>query len=534
MAKALSYMRLRAPRNDGETLLVPGWNECLAMPALNRTLMAEYDFSVLGKAFSQLRSDVRRDVVSRATEYTSAYADVAKLDSADRPIIMSGHQPQLFHPGVWAKNFLIDRLASDVNGIAVQMIIDNDTQRGHTIRVPGGTVEDPTVATQPFDAFEEPLPFEMRFVRDMSVLESFPERVQASVSGLISEPLVTQLWPNVLSAISRGRPLGHAFAEARHKLELDVGLRTIELPISELCSSAGFVRFAAHLLTHGVRLHEVYNSRLHEYRLVHKLRSDAQPMPDLRRDGDWFEAPFWFWSVARPERRALWWKRNGADLEVGSPNESWTLRKFMRSPEDALEQLSRLDDDVFRLRPRALTNTMFLRMFASDCFVHGIGGAKYDQITDLIISDFFGVKPPELIASSQTTWLPVDADLVSDEVLAENRQILRQMYFHPEKFLEPEAVSDNQVSSSIANKQKWVVAELPRGERLERHREIAAANVTLRRYLLKKAEKQTENLTQLELKASSTRLLSSREWSFCLFPLQFLTNRLLDLNFTDS
>ena len=47
-----------------------------------------------------------------------------------------------------------------------------------------------------------------------------------------------------------------------------------------------------------------------------------------------------------------------------------------------------------RLRPRALVTTMYARLMLADLFLHGIGGAKYDQLTDLIIRQFFDVQPP--------------------------------------------------------------------------------------------------------------------------------------------
>ena len=35
-----------------------------------------------------------------------------------------------------------------------------------------------------------------------------------------------------------------------------------------------------------------------------------------------------------------------------------------------------------RLRTRALTTTLFARYVLGDLFVHGIGGAKYDELGD--------------------------------------------------------------------------------------------------------------------------------------------------------
>ena len=49
--------------------------------------------------------------------------------------------------------------------------------------------------------------------------------------------------------------------------------------------------------------------------------------------------------------------------------------------------------DVQSLRPRALTLTLFARVCLGDFFIHGIGGGKYDEVTDAIIRDYFGIEP---------------------------------------------------------------------------------------------------------------------------------------------
>ena len=41
----------------------------------------------------------------------------------------------------------------------------------------------------------------------------------------------------------------------------------------------------------------------------------------------------------------------------------------------------------------------------SDLFIHGIGGAKYDELTDQIICRFFGFEPPGFVALSATQRL---------------------------------------------------------------------------------------------------------------------------------
>ena len=42
------------------------------------------------------------------------------------PIVATGHQPDLYHPGVWAKDFLLERLAREVGADAVDIVVDSD------------------------------------------------------------------------------------------------------------------------------------------------------------------------------------------------------------------------------------------------------------------------------------------------------------------------------------------------------------------------------------------------------------------------
>ena len=59
-----------------------------------------------------------------------------------------------------------------------------------------------------------------------------------------------------------------------------------------------------------------------------------------------------------------------------------------------------------RLGPRALSLTMFLRLFASDLFVHGIGGGHYDQVLDAILRDHLDLEPPTFAVASATLFHP--------------------------------------------------------------------------------------------------------------------------------
>ena len=73
----------------------------------------------------------------------------------------------------------------------------------------------------------------------------------------------------------------------------------------------------------------------------------------------------------------------------------------------AVEQLRQLRRRGVKLRSRALITTLWARLVLGDLFLHGIGGAKYDQVTHLLIERFFGLPAPGILVLSATLHLPI-------------------------------------------------------------------------------------------------------------------------------
>ena len=87
-----------------------------------------------------------------------------------------------------------------------------------------------------------------------------------------------------------------------------------------------------------------------------------------------------------------------------------------------------------KIRSRALITTLWARLALGDLFLHGIGGAKYDQVTDRLIERFFGLQPPGIMVLSATLHLPVapPRGMTPDEVRRDPAGTSRDLTFHPE------------------------------------------------------------------------------------------------------
>ena len=134
---------------------------------------------------------------------------------------------------------------------------------------------------------------------------SFGRRVEEAIAPLVARPLIDAVLAAGRGGGRQHGNLGRALAQARHMLEGQWGLESLELPLSSICDDQPFRWFAAHLLGDAARLREIHNACVAEYRRVNKVRSHTHPVPDLIEDDDWIEVPFWLWSieqsgVARP------------------------------------------------------------------------------------------------------------------------------------------------------------------------------------------------------------------------------------------
>ena len=128
MSAALEHRRLRAPSADGGRLIEPPLRSVGDLFARNIAAAAEYDYDVQGRPLVQLAAQARAELIEAAWNYTRAYRDVARPTlGPSAPVLLAGHQPQLFHPGVWFKNFVLADVARWHGGVAVNLAIDSDT-----------------------------------------------------------------------------------------------------------------------------------------------------------------------------------------------------------------------------------------------------------------------------------------------------------------------------------------------------------------------------------------------------------------------
>lgn len=520
-----SFRAYRAPQSHGESFVEPAFEDATELIRENRALLDRQTFPA-----PALRHRARRRMIEDAVRYTSAYRDVdwinlEELNNEPPPILMAGHQPALFHGGVWFKNFALSHLAKANQAVAVNLVIDNDVASGCSIRVPTlmptdsrGARRGVSYRSVPYDEAGGGVPYEQTTINNRDVFDHFDQRVSEAVSPLVKDPCITQLWKHARHAVERCGIAGCALAQARHGLEGELGLQTLELPLAVVCRTPEFAEFALSILTELPRFHRCYNDAADHYRRAHGIRSSAHPVPNLAEDGEWFEAPMWLYGDDSPQRKPVWAKLSDDHLVLSDRGKRET-RIDIRYPKLAAEQLASVASPNFKLRPRALLTTMYARLVLSDLFLHGIGGGKYDQLNDLIIQSFFMIQPPPFMVVSATVQLPgIESSRGDEATVRALQRTIRETIFQAERF-EDEIELD---SDLVRRKRELLESIPPKGSRKAWHAEITRINQSLSRQTRPLREVLRGELAEAEKRAAASELLASREHPFCLFPLDYL------------
>jgi len=211
---------LRAPDQDGAVVAEPPLSQVAELLADNQRRLVQNTL-ILGRPWADLRLNARHAALDAADDYfRGAGEPVPALN--DGPVLMAGHQPDLFHPGVWVKNFALQGLARTHGGVALNLVVDNDTAKSTAARVPTRSTPEvpwPHALTIPFDRWVGEVPFEEREVADETLFTGFAEHVAQAMRDWDFTPLLGKYWAEVRRQAQHTRLLGERLARARRTLE---------------------------------------------------------------------------------------------------------------------------------------------------------------------------------------------------------------------------------------------------------------------------------------------------------------------------
>jgi hypothetical protein len=291
----------------------------------------------------------------------------------DRPIIMTGHQPQFWHPGILVK-FLACQASSSI-GAPVWIVPDQDEIDPASVRVP---------VLDEKDALH---------IKRIALAPPSPPGVAVASLPPIEPASLGDLRVALPAAEAGIRAVRDAMAA--HKDEQTLA-RQAQAALNDLLAPivpASPTIFASEL--HATDLFASMLSKMaHDPEPMARAYNDAVSMhPDAgvqkliaNEVHDRWELPLWRLQPGEPRRRVY------AEQALDIPRE--------------------------QLAPRALLMTALLRLAGCDLFIHGAGGEAYDRVTEQWIGAWLGKSLAPSAAATATLRLPLRDSIPSDEEVA--------------------------------------------------------------------------------------------------------------------
>ncbi|MCA9250603.1 MAG: hypothetical protein KDA54_05675 [Phycisphaerales bacterium] len=443
---------LHAPSEQGECLVAPSASRLSAAVEYNRKLFARYQFEVAGLPFATVRDMVRSRIGG----------DDVRID---QPFIATGHQPDFFHAGVWAKHIVARRLADAVGGAAFDLIVDHDAPKQHSIAVP--TIDDGLAHVVDVAYANAPAehPFEFISKGSNQQTQQLIERMREAMGDRYDSSLLPEFF-NAYQAAD-GDWVDQALS-ARKAVEASMGIQLIQRRTSRYWYSP----LLAELLLSAESFANTYNQILAGEDPGEDVHEPDRSVATLERINGAIELPLWINHPGEPRHRLFVAKENGkthlfAETQRVATFDDARIKDWPSFEADLL-QLS-----PWGIRPKALILTMWARLFWADIFIHGIGGAKYDRLTDRLIQCYFGVEPPVMACVSATLRMSLPRTGATEKQIDDATRSLRDINFNPHRYI------THKKMAAIQSEKETLIAEsqrLRRDDRYNRRERTAVFN----------------------------------------------------------
>ncbi len=531
-----SLIRLKAPAQHGQTLLVPG------LPQMPRDLQNNIDSlssagcRILSRPLAELRQSTRTELLALAVHFHRLLQLPPLEPVSGQPLIVTGHQPGFHHPGILIKYLLAHHLAQSAGSVALNLIVDSDLPTSLSLPLPVHTPSGLTIQNIPLADFDPALPWQDQPLPAAAQLHTFLDQVQRVAVPDSIAPALAVLCQTLPVCLPLAQNLPDLFTLLHRHLAAPLAIQWLDLPVSLLSQTESFARFACDLLLHARRFRDGYNRALDEFRRSNKIRNASQPLPNLKGSNeptDPLELPLWLFTPNQPRRPLFIYAQNGDILIRDHQSDLFHLPAgLLADPEQGpAALLAALKHHNLQLRPRALTLTAFTRLFLADYFIHGIGGAVYDQVTDHFIRNFYQITPPAFACASATLLLPLGEFPPPSRIIEQIRQAahqLRDLDFNPQRYL-PAFPAENPDAARLQKltqqrlqaiqtarqlRQTLAVAELRR----QNFQQLRRLNQQLKLHLGPLDRQLHATLADLEHQLLQARLAHHREFPFALFP----------------
>ena len=276
-----------------------------------------------------LRATARQRLVKSAENFTSELDHIAtdaglspqtnsrlSGNPDDLSVVMTGHQPVIFHSGLTFKYETTELFAAENSCIGIALVIDTDEGDGGLFSYPSkpmnnqGRHKHPTLTELPVCQLQHQsfstasTLYSVSQLKPSQEIEQITEDVCFNLSEVCS-PELQQSVRDHLNAFARLSSAGATTLQANliTRRLAGVGTRLLEISLSSVASFPEMQALTSSILQTPGDFANAYNQSLETYRNTHKIRNPANPFPNLKTHGNYHELPFWVVNQNRGTRQ---------------------------------------------------------------------------------------------------------------------------------------------------------------------------------------------------------------------------------------
>jgi hypothetical protein len=423
---------------------------------------------------------------------------VTPRNGRTRPVIATGHQPYLWHPGILAKDLAADLFAQHVGGTAMHVVVEHNAIAPLAIGLPTQQGSELSGQTLIFGNASKAATLPPNRLPPIDAVS-----VERAISG--AGCLATETARNGLHRIAEAyaEQGDHPHRSAQTTAVLAQLKRPYLKATMPTLSTSELVtqHFVDRLLADPVGCVRCYNRAAYAY-------PEAGIRP-LYHGRDVVEAPLW----AQGDANAT-----PVFVDLGDSQQSLLFTQG--------QALDLTGPDALRyLRPRAISLSAIMRSEHCDLFIHGTGGGVYDQVTERWWRDWVGEDLAPMAVVSADMFLPFDAPTSTREERIKTQWFAHHLPHNIDRHTD--ADSDAEV---ILRQEKQNLLDHMDDDRDKRRR--AAAFQRIHAINAELGSRHDAALLDASQQASDARIgvanaviANRRDWCFALYPEQ----RLVDL-----
>lgn len=476
-----------SPPTKGEICRYPCIEEFPSIVETNFNRIDSYNFSIDNIVYKNIKKGM-----------FSFIKNSLDLGQIKRPLIGCAHQPGFFSPGI-VRKFLF--LYSFKNFTPLNFLMDNGYAKYLNWKIP--IKKEYSYKYKHFNlvrpVVEKPLEF-IQLPKKEDILNVIQEN--ADVTSTFSNSVANncrKLKEIIKSEYENDNNLSYflnsicsSFTEKRF---------VNSILVSCICKSKGFRHYFKDIVENIETFSTCYNNILENYRVENRIKNKRAPFPNLKIRKNLYELPFWYLDLDKKIRRSIFVEKSGSSCfyKVEGKRKLINLENF----------------DIDRVRPKAITFTIFLRIFLCDLFIHGIGGGNYEKITDDLIQRYYKIIPPLFFVVSETRDLTHVLDDTHEEAslkLRKTKEELNKMKNSPHKFLSPQ--------NGLVKCKNALIEKIKKADK-SRKPEVALKIKKVDKKLLEQLQPTMENkkerIEKFREKVKNKEILRKRDFPYFLF-----------------